>query len=151
MRLTPRLAYFGLLIVAHVQAQQTILDLISTRRKSDLAQTVGASDIASIPTWLTSQSSNGTWGDVDYTSGCAARMSPTCQTTLIVVEKSTWPIQGHWKRIIAFASVWSGLNPSSPANYTASPQVLDAALKGLDWWFERDFTSMDCIGQGGLT
>jgi hypothetical protein len=70
---------------------------------------------------------------------------------ITLLERANWPIQEHWNRIIAFASAWSGLNPISPGNYTASPQVLDGALKGAYWWFARDFTSMACIAEGGLT
>jgi hypothetical protein len=43
------------------------------------------------------------------------------------------------------------LNPSAPSNYTGSAQLLTAALGGMDYWFANDFTSEDCIGQGGLS
>jgi len=68
-----RLAQVALLSLELILAQQTDFDLISSRRKSDLAQTMGSSDIASIPTWLMTQSPIGIWTDVDYTSGCDAR------------------------------------------------------------------------------
>jgi hypothetical protein len=52
---------------------QSDVDLIAQQRKADLAQFPTPSQLGSIPTWLASQKSDGTWSDVDYTAGCAAR------------------------------------------------------------------------------
>jgi hypothetical protein len=48
---------------------QSDVDLIAQQRKADLAQFPTPSQLGSIPT----QKSDGTWSDVDYTAGCAAR------------------------------------------------------------------------------
>lgn len=47
------------------------------------------------------------------------------------------------------AAAWSGLNPAIPSTLMNDPTILSGALKGLDWWFEHDYTSDDCIGLGG--
>lgn len=52
---------------------QSDVNLIAQRRKADLAQFPTPSQLGSIPTWLASQKSDGTWSDVDYTAGCTAR------------------------------------------------------------------------------
>ncbi len=72
-------------IALSVQAQQTDFDLISTRRKVDLAETIGPDQIANIPNWLASQSVNGTWTDVDYTSGCDGRESKDHDISVLCV------------------------------------------------------------------
>ena len=73
----------ALLVVASAFAQTNTssgtnddtLSLISTRRVADLAQFPTPEWVASIPTWLASQKDDGTWDDVNYLSGCDARMS----------------------------------------------------------------------------
>lgn len=67
----------------------------------------------------------------------------------LTVERANWPIQQHWIRVIAFASAWSGLNPAAPAEYNGDSALLNAALKGMDWWFSRDYTNPGCTSQGG--
>ena len=65
------------------------------------------------------------------------------------VERSNWPIQLHWNKLITLAAAWSGLNPAIPSNWTNDDSVLSAAKKGLDYWFNNDYTPADCIGLGG--
>ncbi|WVQ80630.1 hypothetical protein IAT38_002735 [Cryptococcus sp. DSM 104549] len=79
---------------------------------------------------------DGVWEDVIYTAGCDA-------------QRANWPIQEHWIRTITLAAAWSGLNPSSPQNWTGDERLLAGARAGMDWWFENDYTSDDCIGLGG--
>ncbi|KAG4070345.1 hypothetical protein HA402_006487 [Bradysia odoriphaga] len=70
----------------------------------------------------------GTWSDVDYTSGCPAR-------------RATWPAQQHWHKIITMASAW---------HYNQDDRDLfDKINSGLNWWFDRDFTETDCVNGGG--
>lgn len=64
---------------------------------------------------------------------------------MLTIERANWPIQEHWIRVITMASAWSGLNPWS-SDYTDNPDVLAAALKGMDWWFANDYTNPACIG-----
>jgi hypothetical protein len=58
---------------ADAASQDQELDLISQRRIADLAQFPDPPWFNQISTWLASQKSDGTWSDVNYASGCAAR------------------------------------------------------------------------------
>jgi hypothetical protein len=49
------------------------LSLIAQRRINDLAQFPNPLWFADISTWLATQKEDGTWADVNYLSGCAAR------------------------------------------------------------------------------
>jgi len=56
-------------------------------RKVDFIIQDYSNNIIQIPTWLnTFSAENGTWTDVDYTSGCTAR-------------RANWPAQQHFIRI----------------------------------------------------
>ncbi|KND87076.1 Chondroitinase-AC [Tolypocladium ophioglossoides CBS 100239] len=112
------------------------LSLIAKRRVVDLALFPDAPLISKISDWLGSQKSDGTWSDVNYLSGCPA-------------QRANWPIQQHWNRLITFAAAWNGANPSIPTNWTHSNELLTAISKGLDYWFDNDYTSADCMGDGG--
>lgn len=114
---------------------------------------------------LETVSADGTWPDVDYTSGCPAR-------------RANWPAQVHWHHISAclFGSCYSVFNLRTnrvtcsvplAAAYTGvlpkpedtpEPQwkayignehlkhVLDTAM---NWWFDRDYKMAACVDQGG--
>ncbi|POR31381.1 Chondroitinase-AC [Tolypocladium paradoxum] len=110
--------------------------LIAKRRIADLAQFPDAPSISKIPHWLSSQKGDGTWSDVNYLSGCPA-------------QRANWPIQQHWNRLVTLAAAWSGANPSIPKNWTHSHELLAAISKGLDYWFDNDYTPADCMGDGG--
>ncbi|KIY71594.1 polysaccharide lyase family 8 protein [Cylindrobasidium torrendii FP15055 ss-10] len=90
---------------------------------------------AQISQWQSSLKADGSWPDVDYTTGCAAR-------------RANWPAQDHWSRLNAFAAAWQGGTPNAPGfeNQTA---ILDATLLGMKWWFDRDFTNIACLDKGG--
>lgn len=49
------------------------LALVAQRRRVDMAGFATGPLFAQIDTWLGSQTANGTWPDVNYASGCAAR------------------------------------------------------------------------------
>lgn len=74
---------------------------------------------------------------------------PCFKLSWLTAERANWPIQAHWIRVIALASAWSGLNPAAPAEYNGDSALLTAALKGMDWWFSRDYTNPGCTSQGG--
>ena len=70
--------HFGLAVATSLAfqfavAQQADIDLIKQRRKADLSQFPTPDNYASVPAWLRSQTTEGTWPDVDYTAGCEAR------------------------------------------------------------------------------
>ncbi|KLT39175.1 polysaccharide lyase family 8 protein [Cutaneotrichosporon oleaginosum] len=120
-----------------VKAQtKSDVDLILERRRIDMASFTTPAVMANVSMWLESQSDEGIWADVDYSLGCAAR-------------RANWPIQLHWIRVIALASAWSGLNPSAPVEYHGNEAFLAGALKGMDWWFARDYTNPGCTAEGG--
>lgn len=54
-------------------AEQDDLDLLASRRVADLAQFPDPPLFDSVSLWVDSQRSDGTWEDVNYASGCAAR------------------------------------------------------------------------------
>lgn len=49
------------------------LALITQRRTQDLAQFLDPSAYSNIDAWVAAQKDDGTWSDVNYLSGCAAR------------------------------------------------------------------------------
>lgn len=68
---------------------------------------------------------------------------------MLTAGRANWPIQMHWIRVIALASAWSGLNPTAPVEHHGDEALLAAALKGMDWWFARDYTNPRCTAEGG--
>lgn len=52
------------------------LALITQRRTQDLAEFFAPSVYSNLDAWLASQKDDGTWPDVNYMSGCAARECP---------------------------------------------------------------------------
>ncbi len=54
-------------------ADQDDLDLLASRRVADLAQFPDPPLFDNVSSWVDSQKSDGTWADVNYASGCAAR------------------------------------------------------------------------------
>jgi hypothetical protein len=58
-----------------VAAQQTDneLNLITQRRRIDLATFPTEANFASLSGWLSTQRADGTWPDVNYVAGCDAR------------------------------------------------------------------------------
>ena len=65
------------------------------------------------------------------------------------LERANWPIQEHWNRVITFAAAWSGANPSIPAKWKGSDELMSAISKGLDYWFDNDYELAGCMGNGG--
>ncbi|KAF5384577.1 hypothetical protein D9757_007500 [Collybiopsis confluens] len=87
--------------------------------------------------WCTTLNSNGTWDDVDYTTGCAA-------------QRANWPAESHWSRLETMAGIWY----TSQNDGTTVPQPCSGALQskistGMDWWFSHDFSNPACLDSGG--
>lgn len=112
------------------------LKLFTSRRIVDLAQFPDPAWFSNVSTWLQAQKDDGTWSDVNYQSGCSA-------------QRANWPIQEHWNRIITLASAWSGVNPTVPQKWAHDDNLYKAISKGLDYWFDNDYSPDDCIGYGG--
>lgn len=109
--------------------------LIADRRRNALAHGVDAWRLESVPGWIKSQRSDGTWADVDYTAGCEA-------------QRANWPAQEHLQRTLALAAAATGLQIDAAPN--VAEQADSSAGRALRWWLDRDFTSNhDCIARGG--
>ncbi|KAJ6440589.1 polysaccharide lyase family 8 [Purpureocillium lavendulum] len=117
-------------------SQDDEVALIAERQLANVAQFPDPPLIASIDKWLAAQKSDGTWSDVNYLAGCTA-------------QRANWPIQEHWNRVITFAAAWSGANPSIPAKWKGSDELMSAISKGLDYWFDNDYEPAGCMGNGG--
>ena len=109
---------------------------IKARRRVAFAQGIDAWRVAAVPSWLATQKPDGSWPDIDYTSGCAA-------------QRANWPAQEHLTRTLALAAMASGLGMNATA-LTTTRAVGSAASSALDWWFAADFGgNLDCLAQGG--
>ncbi|KAI9487326.1 MAG: chondroitin AC/alginate lyase [Benjaminiella poitrasii] len=87
-----------------------------------------------IPTWMhTFNTVNGTWSDVDYTSGCSAR-------------RANWPAQQHFVRILTMASQLCS-NIESTSDNSLLPQI----SKAMDYWFDNNYEPDTCLDEGGLS
>ncbi|KIO31812.1 hypothetical protein M407DRAFT_217909 [Tulasnella calospora MUT 4182] len=92
---------------------------------------------------LDTVAADGTWPDVDYTSGCPAR-------------RANWPAQVHWLHIIPLAAAYTGALPkpedalaSQWKHYVGNPEVKQVLDKAMNWWFDRDYKVGACVDQGG--
>ncbi|KAI9273416.1 chondroitin AC/alginate lyase [Helicostylum pulchrum] len=105
---------------------QTLYD-----RKVEFIIQDGSVNINQIPTWMnTFSQENGTWSDVDYTTGCDAR-------------RANWPAQQHFQRIVTLATQF---RTSSDNNSSLLPPI----SKALDYWFDHNYVPDTCLDQGGL-
>ncbi|KAF7311916.1 Polysaccharide lyase family 8 protein [Mycena indigotica] len=112
---------------------QSDIDIVRQRRLSNIVgSSTGAANIA---TWISSLQADGTWPDVDYTTGCSA-------------STSSWPAQTHWSRINTFASAFHG-GFKNAANWTGDTTLRAAASRAMIFWFNNDFTTPACLDQGG--
>jgi hypothetical protein len=119
-------------------------------RKIDFIIQDYSSNIIQIPTWLnTFYNDNGTWADIDYTSGCTAR-------------RANWPAQQHFVRIgkhlqsitifiitTFFVSIVTMASQyrTDPTNTT---NLLFYISKAMDYWFDNNYKPDACLDQGGL-
>lgn len=133
-----RFLSIGALVVAGVARDLADdLNTILERRRPFVIQS--ALNVDSAPSWLETFQPNGTWPDVIYTSGCDA-------------QRSNWPAQLHWQRIVALASIYEGgYSTGNLSALVGNPQVLETINTAVDWWFANDFTNPDCLTNGGAT
>ncbi|PMB71518.1 hypothetical protein BM221_001608 [Beauveria bassiana] len=110
------------------------------RRVADLAEFPDPAWFGNVSKWIDTQKPDGTWADVNYLSGCAAR---TAQ------GRANWPIQEHWNRIITLAAAWSGVSSVADPKWSNSTEAWEAISNGLDYWFKNDYKSAACLGNGG--
>ncbi|KAI8384038.1 chondroitin AC/alginate lyase [Blakeslea trispora] len=110
---------------AFMQELQVLYD-----RKVDFVIQDNLKNFEQIPLWMSTYSAdNGTWSDVDYTTGCLAR-------------RANWPAQQHFVRILTLASQYKSQNDS---------QYLPIISKAMDFWFSQNYQPDTCLDQGGFT
>jgi hypothetical protein len=82
---------------------------------------------------------NGTWAEVNYTTGCNA-------------QRANWPAGvGHWSRTLIMAAAYHGGVPGAE-QYVKNPQLRAAISKALEYWFANDFGTIGngaCMDNGG--
>ncbi|KAJ7051996.1 polysaccharide lyase family 8 protein [Mycena amicta] len=133
--LLPSALSIVLLTTTCVLGQTSDMDTVRQRRLSNIVgSSTGAANIA---LWISTLQANGTWPDVDYTTGCTA--SP-----------SSWPAQAHWSRLNTFASAWHG-GFKNALNWTGDATLRSSAASAMAFWFNNDFTTPACIDSGGTT
>ncbi|KAJ6524244.1 polysaccharide lyase family 8 protein [Mycena vulgaris] len=127
-------AYLAATLLTISVTAQTDLATVRERRLSNI---VGSSTgSANIATWQQSLRADGTWADVDYTTGCDA-------------SRSSWPAQQHWVRINTFASAWHG-GFKNAAQWTGDPTLRASISAAMAFWFNNDFTTAACLDSGGV-
>ncbi|KIJ43946.1 polysaccharide lyase family 8 protein [Sphaerobolus stellatus SS14] len=109
------------------------IDTLLSRRLVFLVQQ--QTSASSIAKWTSTLKSDGTWPDVDYTSGCDA-------------QRANWPAEDHWFRLGTLAAAWHGGFGTS-SGFVKNATLLAQIGSAMDWWFARDFTVPSCLDTGG--
>ncbi|KAH7104835.1 galactose mutarotase-like protein [Auriculariales sp. MPI-PUGE-AT-0066] len=129
-------AGFALSLV-YVRAAADDIETLRERRKPFIHESV--LNVQQAPDWLDAMAADGTWADVNYLAGCPA-------------QRSNWPAQLHWQRIVGLASVYTGgHSEGNLAPLVGDEGVLNSTFKAIDWWFERDFNDTVCLASGNST
>ncbi|KAI0778155.1 polysaccharide lyase family 8 protein [Trametes elegans] len=130
------LALFTAPLAAIAAASNTVAQDIQTVTERRFATIVGGTTGASsIPSWLSTLQSTGTWPDVDYTAGCDA-------------PKANWKAQTHWQRILTLSSAWHG-GLKNADQFVQNSSVRAAISSAMGFWFSNDFTIPACLDSGG--
>ncbi|CAE6462377.1 unnamed protein product [Rhizoctonia solani] len=125
--------------LAYAQAND-IQDDIETLYKQRVASIIPISGATTekVQSYLSTIQENGTWADVDYTTGCTAR-------------RANWPASVHWARILAMSGAYYG-SPQAQG-YAKSPELRLAIARAMEFWFANDFSTIGngaCLDGGGL-
>ncbi|QRV76810.1 polysaccharide lyase family 8 protein [Ceratobasidium sp. AG-Ba] len=90
-------------------------------------------------TYLTSLRADGTWPDVNYTTGCNA-------------QRANWPASQHWYHLLAVAAAYHG-GVDGADQYVKNPDVRAAISRAMEYWFANDFSTIGngaCMDSGGV-
>ncbi|KAF9464590.1 polysaccharide lyase family 8 protein [Collybia nuda] len=122
----------------HHLDKRASIDIVRERRFSSIVADANKPS-NHIETWLSSLGSDGKWPDseVDYTTGCDAR-------------RANWPAQEHWQRIVVMAAAWHG-GLEGGDQYVKNETFRAQVSLAMDYWFNRDFTNVACLGGGGTS
>ncbi|KAI8065690.1 galactose mutarotase-like domain-containing protein [Gongronella butleri] len=127
---TVTLACMGVLgSVMETMAAPVASDPLPGIRQLYLQAQANSTSVSSVAKWVSSLGSNGQWSDIDYTSGCDGR-------------RASWPAIGHWSRLQSMAYSFYSNNDAN---------MLSKIQLAMDYWFSNDYTSDDCIANGGLS
>ncbi|GAB1520800.1 hypothetical protein RhiTH_003888 [Rhizoctonia solani] len=139
------MVYFRLLAVvagsalAYAQTDDIQGD-IQTLYKQRVASIIPGSGATAenVQNYMSKIREDGTWADVDYTTGCDAR-------------RANWPASVHWTRILAMAGAYYGT--PGVTEYAKSPELWGVISRAMDYWFANDFGTIGngaCMDGGGL-
>ncbi|KAL0080319.1 polysaccharide lyase family 8 protein [Phycomyces blakesleeanus] len=104
------------------------MSIFLDRKNQNTVQTALASTVPN--TWINNLTSQGTWPDIDYSTGCDGR-------------RANWPAQYHFQRIVTMASLWY-VNQSDNT-------LLEKSSLAMDYWFSNNYVPDSCIDMGGLS
>ncbi|CCO35094.1 hypothetical protein BN14_09208 [Rhizoctonia solani AG-1 IB] len=92
-----------------------------------------------VKSYISTLKEDGTWAEVDYTTGCDAR-------------RANWPAGvGHWNRVLAMAAAYRGAPRAE--GYAKDPELRGAISRAMEYWFANDFSTIGngaCMDGGGL-
>ncbi|KAF7340878.1 Polysaccharide lyase family 8 protein [Mycena sanguinolenta] len=109
------------------------IETLTQRRLSNIVGALG--NASSIGTWLATLNADGTWPDLDYTTGCPA-------------QRANWPAENHWVRIMNMAGAWHG-GLAGAEKYAKNPNLRSKISLAMSFWFQNDFSNPACLDSGG--
>ncbi|KAF8705405.1 Polysaccharide lyase family 8, N terminal alpha-helical domain, partial [Rhizoctonia solani] len=139
------MVYFQLLTAVAVAtlayAQTDGLDkdiqtLYERRVESAVAQSGATAEL--VQSYMSTIQEDGTWKDVNYTTGCDAR-------------RANWPASIHWTRILAMSAAYYGAPGAE--EYAKSSELRGIISRAMEYWFANDFSTIGngaCLDGGGL-
>ncbi|KIK62001.1 polysaccharide lyase family 8 protein [Collybiopsis luxurians FD-317 M1] len=119
-------------------ANTSDIELIQQRRIELVVNSLALSNetASEVENWCLSLNENGTWSDVDYTTGCAA-------------QRANWPAENHWSRLETMAGIWYTSQNNDTIPQPCSGVLQSKIAAGMDWWFSHDFSNPACLDSGG--
>ncbi|KAI0274676.1 polysaccharide lyase family 8 protein [Gloeopeniophorella convolvens] len=109
------------------------IQLVIQRRLSNIVG--AATGASSVSTWISTLQPNGTWPDLDYTTGCPA-------------QTGSWPAEKHWSRLTTLSAAWHG-GFKNALQWAGDASLRAAISTAMGFWFENDFQNPSCIDSGG--
>ncbi|CEJ01192.1 hypothetical protein RMCBS344292_15227 [Rhizopus microsporus] len=104
------------------------IDIITERRIDNIITQYKPTEEA-VNKWASTLNNiTGTWSNINYISGCAAR-------------RANWPATNHLLRTLQLAIGYH--------DDTSNKELLSKTLLALNYWLDNDFTEDDCVDKGG--
>lgn len=133
-----------------------------TSRRTGNIYDAASTSASNIVTWNSTLKSSGTWSNVDYTTGCDARVANWPATQHLSRTRKVFPppqkkINIHkvffFYHMRFFSHIFFFLLGSLASSYAQNPtekSLLKSSLAALNYWFKNDFVPDDCIDNGGI-